>query len=187
MSQEKSATIHITKLDAARRQLQVGIQLLFNNGDPIAVHTLIGAASTIISDLVEAKHPDESWDKFAQEENNITPKEYFAVMRQAQNFFKHADNDPEATFDFSLLDTECLAFWTVMNLGAFGLLSMEASVLQLWYLACHAPNLDANIEPYPRAIAVFGDLRNVPRVQRLAAAKRVLNEQLADTGQSDIV
>src|SRR6266705_4622767 len=92
--------IHISKLDAARRQLNVAIRLLFDDDDPVAVHTLVGAASVIISDLVEKHHPDKSWDKFAQEANKITAGEYFKVMRKPQNFLKHARDDVEATLEF---------------------------------------------------------------------------------------
>jgi hypothetical protein len=132
------------------------------------------------TDLVEKHHPDKSWDRFAQDANSITAREYFNVMRKPQNFLKHARDDADATFDFDPKDTESVAFWAVMNLGNFGQLSMEASVLQLWYLACHAPTLDPNLEPYNRALEVFGDLRNKPRAQCLAIAKRILAEQLAD-------
>src|SRR5882762_929218 len=116
--------IHISKLQAVQRQLDVAIRLLFDDGDPVAVHTLVGAASVIITDLVEKHHPDKSWDKFAQEANKISPSEYFRVMRKLQNFLKHARNDYSATFDFDPKDTESLAFWAVMNLGSFGTLSM---------------------------------------------------------------
>ncbi len=73
--------IQLNKLDTARRQLSVAIRLLLDNDDPVAVHTLVGAASTIISDLVEQQYPDESWDKAAQEANNIPPSKYFRTMR----------------------------------------------------------------------------------------------------------
>lgn len=175
-------TIHLNKIDTARRQLRMAIRLLFDDEDPVAVHTLVGAASVIISDLVVKHHPDKSWDKFAQEANKITPGEYFQIMRKPQNFLKHAREDHAATFDFDPKDTESVAFWAVMNLGNFGTLAMEESVLQLWYLACHAPTLNPNVEPYNRVLEVFGDLRQTPRAARLAAAKRVLAEQLADVG-----
>ena len=174
--------IQISKLDAARRQIDVAVRLLFDGIDPVAVHTLVGAASVIISDLVEKHHPDTSWDRYAQEANKITANEYFQVMRRPQNFLKHARDDAEATLEFDPKDTESVVFWAVMNLGNFGELSMEASVLQLWYLACHAPTLDADLEPYSRALEIFGDLRNQSRTGRLAIAKRVLAEQLADVG-----
>lgn len=174
--------IQISKLEAAKRQLDVAIRLLFDGNDAVAVHTLVGAASVIISDLMKKHHPDKSWDKFAQEANKITASEYFQVMRKPQNFLKHARDDADATLEFDPKDTESVAFWAVMNLGNFGALSMEASVLQLWYLACHAPRLDPNVDPYKRALEAFGDLRGKLRAERLAVAKRVLAEQLADVG-----
>lgn len=174
--------VHLSKLDAARRQLKVAIRLLFDDEDPVAVHTLVGAASVIITDLVEKHHPNKSWDRFAQEANKISASEYFQVMRRPQNFLKHARDDHTATFDFDPKDTESVAFWAVMNLANFGTLSMEESVLQLWYLACHAPTLDPRVEPYNRVLEVFGDLRQTPRAARLAIAKRILAEQLADVG-----
>lgn len=172
----------LTKLDAARRQLHVAITLLFDNADAVAVHTLVGAASVIISDLVAQHHPERSWDKMAQEANSITPSQYFQVMRKPQNFLKHARDDASAVFDFDSNETEAVAFWAVMNLAIFGQLSVHESVLQLWYLACHAPRLELDIEPYKKALDVFGDLRNSPCIHRLAIGKRVLVEQLADVG-----
>jgi hypothetical protein len=85
---------------------------------------MVGAASVIISDLVENHHPNKSWDKFAQEANKITASEYFQVMRKPQNFLKHARDDAGATLDFDPKDTESVAFWAVMNLGNFGPLTL---------------------------------------------------------------
>lgn len=61
-------TVTLTKLDAARRQLGVAIQMIFGGGDIVATHTLVGAASNIISDLVRLKRPDRSWDTRATSE-----------------------------------------------------------------------------------------------------------------------
>jgi hypothetical protein len=174
--------IKLSKLEAATRQLRMAIKLMFENADPVPVHTLVGAASIIISDLVEKNVPEKSWDRYAQQANNITASEYFRVMREAQNFLKHAKDDPDSTLNFNPIDTESLAFWAVMNAGELGLLSMEESVLQLWYLACHDPQLEDNASPYMEAIALFGDLRSTPRHQRLEIGRRVLAEQLADVG-----
>jgi len=170
----------LSKLDAARRQLTVAIRLLFDGDDPVAVHTLVGAASTIISDLVDQQHPDKSWDKFAQDANDISKSEYFNVMRKPQNFLKHARTDASDTFQFDPVETESVAFWAVMNSGNFGTLSVEESVFQLWYLACHAPTLEHQIKPYQAAVELFGDLRGLPRAARLAAGRRVLAEELTN-------
>lgn len=169
--------IKLSKLEAATRQLRTAIKLMFERVDPVPVHTLVGAASIIISDLVEKNVPEKSWDHFAQQANNISASEYFRVMREAQNFLKHAKDDSDAILNFNPIDTESLAFWAVMNAGELGPLSMEESVFQLWYLACHDPQLEDNVSPYKEALSVFGDLRKAPREQRLEVGRRVLAEQ----------
>jgi hypothetical protein len=100
-------------------------------------------------------------------------------MREAQNFLKHAKSDPDAMFDFNPTDTETLAFWAVMNAGELGPLSIEESVLQLWYLACHDPQLEDDKSPYKVALEIFGDLRGIPRKKRLQLARKVLEEHMS--------
>ena len=52
--------LEITKRDAANRQLNEAIHFFFEQRDPIAIHTLVGSAALILSDLVEAKNPEKS-------------------------------------------------------------------------------------------------------------------------------
>jgi len=167
----------VSKLEAARRQLDTAIILLFDGCDPLAVHTLVGAASVIVSDLVEKNHPEKSWDKMAQEDNNITSSEYFQVMRAQQNFLKHARDDANETFNFDLAATEYLAFWVVMNLGAFGERSIPQTVFQFWFLAGHPDIIDITIKPYKKALQLFGDLSDHSRATRLSIGKQVLARQ----------
>ena len=44
----------ITKIEAARRQIDAAIELYFHEGDELATHTLVGAAHILITDLSEA-------------------------------------------------------------------------------------------------------------------------------------
>ena len=125
----------VSKLDAARRQIHTAIRMIFSNDDPVSTHTLIGAASSIISNLVENGHSGKSWDQFAQQANNLAPSDYFRIMREAQNFFKHAKDDPDLEYELDSLDTESIAFFTTLNLGELGCsLTNRESVFQLWYL-----------------------------------------------------
>jgi len=43
--------LHISKLDATKRQLEVAIRLYFAWGDPVAIHTLAAAAFNILIDI----------------------------------------------------------------------------------------------------------------------------------------
>jgi len=175
-------TIRLGKLEAARRQLSAAIRIIFQGGDPVVAHTLVGAASNILTDLVEQEVPHKSWDAFAQSANSLTPKAYFNLMRDAQNFLKHAKGDPDRELELNPTDTESLAFFAVMNLGEIlnhrklGQLSMEESVFQLWHIACYAPELEGADDPFKSALEVFGDLRGRARVEQLSAGKRALEE-----------
>ena len=84
----------MTKLEAARRQLDCAIRLYLNEEDLAAVHTLTWAALTILRDLTVATGRDGRSRAFGSVGLDID--------RRAANFLKHANKDPEA----SLLDIE---------------------------------------------------------------------------------
>lgn len=172
-----SEIMQVTKIEAAKRQLNAAIRMLFSEEDPIVVHTLVGAASTIFTDLIRIQAPHKSWDKLAQEANNITPSQYFQIMRKAQNFLKHAQADHGEKLDFNPIDTEALTFWAVMNAGELALLSIEAQVFQLWYIASHSPIGDENQSPFREAFNLFGDLRHCSRMERLKSGAHVLAQE----------
>ncbi|WP_295960179.1 hypothetical protein [Rhodoferax sp.] len=120
-----SENFTIGKLEVALRQLNFSIRLLFDGADAVSVHTLVGAASNILTDLVKVSAPERSWDKIAREANNLAPSAYFQIMRKPQNFFKHARDDHKATLEFDPEETEALAFWAVMNASELAPLSVE--------------------------------------------------------------
>ncbi|HWT67916.1 MAG TPA: hypothetical protein VN214_02260, partial [Pseudomonas sp.] len=168
-----SEEIRVSKLEAAQRQLNAGIRMLFANGDPIATHTLFGAASNLFSDLVEAKCSDQSWDKIGMEANGLSLAEYRKIMRNAQNFLKHADKDPDAVLDLALSDTEALAFSTVMNASVLPEpLTFEAQVFQLWFIASSREGLENEDFQEIGVNRWFGDLESMPRVQRLQIGQK---------------
>lgn len=173
-----SEQFSVGKLEAANRQLNVAIRMLFDRADPIAVHTLIGAASNILSDLMMIKAPEKSWDKIAMDANKLALSDYFKVMRAPQNFFKHARDDHTSTLDFNPCDTEALAFWATMNASELAPLSIEAQVYQLWYIAARSPYKNPEETPLREAIQLFGDLRPHPHITRLQAGKSVLAREL---------
>src|SRR5438045_2665233 len=87
--------IRISKLDAARRQLQTAISLWFNDGDPVAIHTLAAAAYEIIHAVSATRDPnrrDLLFDSLVVKDEYR--REANAWFRGPANFFKHADRDP---------------------------------------------------------------------------------------------
>ncbi|WP_144029916.1 MULTISPECIES: hypothetical protein [Burkholderia] len=173
---EASVSIRISKLEAARRQLRTAIRMLFDEADPVAIHTLVGAASVLAADLAKHHHPDQHLEKLAQKANNLTSQQYFEVARETQNFLKHADQDIDEVHEFDPIDTDALAVGAIRNLANFGILSLEESALELWYIACNDPEGKGYAgEWFAEAAHFFGDLRNSDRPARLAKGREVLN------------
>ncbi|WP_321875568.1 hypothetical protein [Burkholderia cenocepacia] len=168
--------IRISKLEAARRQLRAAIRMLFDGADPVAVHTLVGAASILAADLAAHHHPGEQWETLAKNANNLTSTQYFEIARATQNFLKHANKDVDAIHEFNPIDTDALAVGAIRNLANFGRLGLEESALELWYVACNDPEGRGYAgEWFAKAADFFGDLRNSDRLTRLAKGREVLN------------
>jgi hypothetical protein len=73
--------------------------MLFENEDPIAIHTLCMAAFRILRDLAE-KRGDHYIHQVTK--SIVKPgmeKEFWAVLQGPANFFKHADRDADEILD----------------------------------------------------------------------------------------
>ncbi len=93
--------LFVTKIDAAKRQIECAIGLWFAGADPISIHTLTAAARRLLLDL--SIHRKKSLGLF-DTELYIVPgkeKEYKKAIRKAETFFKHANDDPDATLKFN--------------------------------------------------------------------------------------
>ena len=81
----------ISKIEAARRQLDCAIELWFCDKDEVSIHTLAAAAYQIIHDLKmkrgELRDLLYDSDMIKDKYRNQPIK----VIKRPQNFFKHAD------------------------------------------------------------------------------------------------
>jgi hypothetical protein len=89
----------VTKLQAAERQLRVAIRLFFERRDLVAVHTLGAAAQDLLRD-VGRQRGIKSIFKDNENIRSEHRERLGTLFREAQNFFKHADRDPEAQLKF---------------------------------------------------------------------------------------
>lgn len=96
-------SITISKLDAVKRQLETAIHLYFLSRDPVAIHTLASAAHKIITDLNKHRGGSPTLNE-KMLSTRVKPgceKEAYRLLHNAENFFKHADKDPEGTIKFN--------------------------------------------------------------------------------------
>ncbi len=98
-----AALVRLTKLDAIRAQLNAAIEMFFTSENIVATHTLAAAAYNALKDIAKhegAEHPfikSEYLQSLTEAEQTRTIK----LLNEPENFFKHADRDPNAAIQFN--------------------------------------------------------------------------------------
>ena len=124
----------ITKLEAAERQINEAIRLFFERRDIVAVHTLAAASDQVLSDLCVANGIESQLRHYADFIRDEARPEWFRLLRQAENFFKHANRDPGGTLDFNTQQTMWVLFdATYLYLRLTNDLTYEAGVFLCWF------------------------------------------------------
>jgi hypothetical protein len=104
--------LKISKLDAARRQIETAIVLYFHEADPVSIHTLSAAAHGILLGLSRASPEPTAkmiYDALLERVKPEFHRTFNAVFRESQNFFKHADRDHDAVLErFTHFQTEVI-------------------------------------------------------------------------------
>ena len=133
--------VKVSKPEAARRQLDTAIRMLFQNEDPIAIHTLCMAAFRLLRDLAE-KRGDSYIHKITKA--IVKPgmeNEFWSVLQGPANFFKHADKDADAILDDVDDEVNDIAMLLACHYyqDLFHQLTPEMKVLVIWVKVRH-PN-----------------------------------------------
>ncbi|HEY5237466.1 MAG TPA: hypothetical protein VIJ62_03730 [Rhizomicrobium sp.] len=106
----KNEKLQVSKIDAARRQLDCAIELWFLDKDPVSIHTLAAAAYQIIHDINKKRgSPRELLYDTAMIKDEYR-KKFVALMKRPVNFFKHADTDPDPNGMIEFAPDVALAF-----------------------------------------------------------------------------
>jgi len=95
------AELHLSKLDVALRQLETAITLYFHYADPISIHTLTAAAYNVLRNIKTHRGVDFTMLKDAEQVYPHMRDKFRSVLNEAENFFKHADRDPDDTIAFA--------------------------------------------------------------------------------------
>ncbi len=140
----------VTKLDAARTQLETAIELWFRDGDPVSIHTLTAASRRITLDLAEHRKIPQGLGLF---DPKLMPKglekDVKKLLRHPETFFKHAAEDPEATLKFNPQASEAYLFDAVNALHVLqkGATPLMAAFYYRFFLLGSIPSLD---DPFPK-------------------------------------
>lgn len=140
LDSREAMRVSLHKFEVAERQLATGIRLLLSGGCLVSATTLIGASGEVLANLVKYHGGMPELDVLAKlskapDWSPLTLKKKHTLV---QNFFKHADNDPEGvlaydaglTLDYAQ-SLYMLQFWCCMTLKRKPLL--ELCALSWWY------------------------------------------------------
>jgi len=132
--------LELTKIEVARRQLETAVQLYFDDGDEISMHTLAAAGSEVLRGLCDARDGsvrtmrDWALDHVEPEHR----KQFASELAASQNFFKHADRDPDGVLVFGsnevqarLLDA-CAVYRKIAAQGSAVLQAYEIYAAITW-------------------------------------------------------
>ena len=170
--------VEVTKLEAAIRQIDAAITLVFNSGDRVVIYTLAAAAANIFSDVIESKNVCDSWREKVRSEHGLSNAQYRDVVHKAWNFFKHADRDPEGVLKFDERETEYLIFFATLECGGLNKLSVQMQTFQLWFLASNALDFGEGNELQKIARLVFPNMNCLSRLEQFQLGRKMLEEQI---------
>lgn len=135
----KAPTIRVSKLSAARRQLDCALELWFADKDEVSVHTLAAAAHQIIHDINKKKTGKELlFDSIMIKDEYRS--EYVALVKKDMNFFKHADKDAEGITEFTPFGSIAFMFYSAAGLQYLGETLNDVERTFLCWLSFHHTN-----------------------------------------------
>lgn len=148
--------LHISKLDAAKRQLETALQFFLRNGDPVSTHTLVGAVHQILEDIANYKGITSLRRDVLARVKEEYKDEITKKLNVAKNFFKHADKDPDGILEFNLESTplmllDACRMYTILTSESVPLIK----IFNLWHYANYPESLilsDQEREIYNNAI-----------------------------------
>ena len=166
-----------TKHQAAIRQIDVAIALLFSDYDPLAIRTLAGAAHGILADLVESQAPGGSWRSKAIEGSGLSKKVALEIINGVQNYLKHADRDPDSNLSFEEEENDHLIFVATLECGELAhSLSTNMQAFQIWYLASYPEVVGHETDLVRSSQVAFPDLGTLSRETRLMRGAQFIEQ-----------
>ena len=94
---ESTDSIQLTKLEAARKQINTAIRMYFMEMDAVSTHAVLAGGLQIISDLAAKKGQRVGFEEFLAPIIEDRRNEFVLILREPQNFLKHADREGDET------------------------------------------------------------------------------------------
>lgn len=126
----------LSKIQIIELQINRAINMLFDNENPVLIHTMISPAFQICRDLAR-KQQTKTYLAFKDNIKEGFLNEFWKHVNRAWTFFKHADSDPESFFpgmDEQLNDYAIIVSILIYNEIA-GSISKEMQAYSYWFMS----------------------------------------------------
>ncbi|MFQ5914184.1 MAG: hypothetical protein ACE5JS_13475 [Nitrospinota bacterium] len=176
----------IDKAEAARRQIETAIRLLFANWDEVSTHTLAFASLNLTRDLCKKHNKSELFDEILIE--TVKPdkrKQVQAQLRKYYNYFRHADRDHTALID--LFEEPVNEFIVLFAMNNYKILGNELTPTMEaffgWLILIH-PKIFADHKLTTDQIAVRNVLCKLPRPDQLECGLAFIAQHLGNQSEA---
>ena len=163
------AILKLSKIEAARRQIDSAIRMLFMNEDPVSIHTIAAAADRILRNIAETKGNIDAHVRFKDLIKPGMEKEFWFYMNRASNFLKHADKDPDSIYDdFNEESNDwilLIACYYYRDLGHT--LTPEMHSLAYWMMLIHPNIIKVDHPMKAELIRISGSIDDMTRAKKL--------------------
>jgi hypothetical protein len=160
-----STKLRISKLDAARRQLDCAIKLWFRDDDAVSIHTLAFSAYAIIEDL-NVKRGNAESTMLAMVKRHVKPENVETVMqalKKAMTFFKHANRDAEGILAFDPAESVGVMRLSVIGLDLLGEQLTDFQRAFVAWEAIHSPELFIDPRQQTSKVVNFERMRKIQK------------------------
>lgn len=132
----------LDKLQVAERQLVEAIKLFFEGRDPVAIHTLVAAAHSVLRDLATQRNLEHRSiihdnPKIEAEDRKV----WIDHWNHPSNFFKHADRDADDDLIWDEKDNHHWILASVLLFLSVADRSFIAAIVYLGWITTKHPEL----------------------------------------------
>lgn len=184
MSTALCECMKITKLEAAKKQLDYAINAYFHGVNLIVLFPIAGAAHVLTHDLVEAFEKRNSWVSITNLGNLTKIKEKLFKLRASYNWLKHADNDFQSEISLSSIELEHLLMTSILDLveltKSSDYYSETTYAFYLWFIAKNVSEFRTLCDPglIEQANVCFPNLCNLPYETQISEGLVYLTKKL---------
>ena len=143
--------LSVTKIEAVRQQIDEAIWMFFNRRNPIAIHSIVGAAHQTLHDITGRSSSMIKNETAAMDSG----KDWYRRLNKEYNFFKHGKGDAGESLTFDpLLHTYYLLDCVYMYRELTGERYHNHNIFDVWFALAN-PNTvgDQGVREFARQVA----------------------------------